>query len=82
MVWQTLALFPFLSVQQNVEFGLKTRGIREPERKRRAMQWLERMEISDLANRRIDQLSGGQKQRVALARALVTEPQFYCLTNR
>ena len=79
MVWQTLALFPFLSVQQNVEFGLKTRGIREPERKRRAMQWLERMEISDLANRRIDQLSGGQKQRVALARALVTEPPVLLL---
>ena len=79
LVWQTLALFPFLSVLQNVEFGLKTRGVAAPERKRRAIHWLERMEIAELADRRIDQLSGGQRQRVALARALVTEPPVLLL---
>ena len=79
MVWQNLALFPFLSVRQNVEFGLKTRGFGARERKEKAMQWLDRMEIADLSERRIDQLSGGQKQRVALARALVTEPPVLLL---
>ncbi len=79
MVWQTLALFPFLSVRQNVEFGLKTRGFSAEDRKNKAMQWLERMEIAELSERRIDQLSGGQKQRVALARALVTEPPVLLL---
>ena len=79
MVWQNLALFPFLSVRQNVEFGLETRGFGARERKEKAMQCLDRMEIADLSERRIDQLSGGQKQRVALARALVTEPPVLLL---
>ena len=79
LVWQSLALFPFLNVRENVEFGLKMRGIEAAERKRRALDWLRRMEIDDLAERQIDQLSGGQKQRVALARALVTEPPVLLL---
>jgi len=79
LVWQSLALFPFLSVIQNVEFGLRMRGIDAAERKKRALMWLEKMEIADLAERQIDQLSGGQKQRVALARALVTEPPVLLL---
>lgn len=79
MVWQTLALFPFLNVRENVEFGLKMRGIAGPERRRRAEDWLERMEIGEFAGRNIDTLSGGQKQRVALARALVTEPRLLLL---
>ena len=79
MVWQTLALFPFLNVVKNVEFGLKMRGIEAGERTRRAREWLERMEIAELADRSIDQLSGGQKQRVALARALITEPPVLLL---
>lgn len=79
LVWQSLALFPFLNVIENVEYGLRMRGVEPAERKRRAQTWLERMEIGDLAGRRIDQLSGGQKQRVALARALVTEPPVLLL---
>ncbi|MEJ2177652.1 MAG: ABC transporter ATP-binding protein [Gammaproteobacteria bacterium] len=79
LVWQSLALFPFLNVIQNVEFGLKMRGLENIERRRRAQTWLDRMEIGELAERQIDQLSGGQKQRVALARALVTEPPVLLL---
>ncbi len=79
LVWQSLALFPFLSVIENVEFGLRMRGIEPDARKRRAMEWLKRMEIEEFAERQIDQLSGGQKQRVALARALVTEPPVLLL---
>ena len=70
LVWQSLALFPFLNVQQNVEFGLKMRGIEAAERRERASKWLERMEIAEFSGRDISQLSGGQRQRVALARAL------------
>jgi len=79
LVWQTLALFPFLNVIENVEFGLKMRGVEKPERTERALKWLKRMEIEQFANRSIDQLSGGQRQRVALARALVTEPPVLLL---
>ncbi|PWG61813.1 ABC transporter ATP-binding protein [Spiribacter halobius] len=79
LVWQSLALFPFLTVVENVEFGLRMRGVAKAERRRRALQWLERMEIAHLAERGIEQLSGGQKQRVALARALVTEPPMLLL---
>ena len=79
MVWQTLALFPFLSVRKNVEFGLRARKVTEEERRQRTDRWLKRMEIEQFAERRIDQLSGGQRQRVALARALVTEPRVLLL---
>ena len=79
MVWQSLALFPFLNVRENVEFALKMRGVDKAERRRRADQWLERMQISEFATRDISQLSGGQRQRVALARALVVEPEILLL---
>ena len=79
MVWQNLALFPFLNVLKNVEFGLKMRGFDAPARRTRAMDWLDRLGIGEFAERDVAQLSGGQRQRVALARALVTEPEILLL---
>lgn len=79
LVWQNLALFPFLSVIENVEFGLRMRSVGRQERTRRAMDWLGRLGIGEFANRNITQLSGGQRQRVALARSLVTEPPILLL---
>lgn len=79
LVWQSLALFPFMSVLKNVEFGLKMRNIPAAERTKKAMPWLERVGIAKYRDRKVDQLSGGERQRVALARALVTEPEILLL---
>lgn len=80
MVWQSYALFPFLSVLENVEFGLKQRRSTDAKgRRAKAMEWLERLGIASMADRGIDQLSGGQRQRVALARALALEPEVLLL---
>ena len=79
MVWQSLALFPFLNARENVEFGLKMRGLDASTRKSKALNWLDRLGLAEFAERPVDQLSGGQRQRVALARALVTEPQILLL---
>ncbi|PVZ70165.1 ABC transporter ATP-binding protein [Pelagibaculum spongiae] len=79
LVWQSLALFPFLTVQQNVEFGLKMRGEKAEVRKTKSESWLKRLGLESFANRNVDQLSGGQRQRVALARCLVTEPSVLLL---
>ncbi len=74
LVFQNYALFPHLTVAENVAFGLKQRGIAKPDRAKRATAMLERVGLANLADRLPAALSGGQKQRVALARALVIEP--------
>jgi putative spermidine/putrescine transport system ATP-binding protein len=74
LVFQNYALFPHLSVLDNVAFGLKQRGLGASERRKRALAMLERVGLTPLADRAPGALSGGQKQRVALARALVIEP--------
>ncbi len=78
-VFQDYALFPHLDVQRNVEYGLKVKGVRKAERRRRAGELLEAVRLSGFANRRPNQLSGGQRQRVALARALVNHPKVLLL---
>ena len=79
MVWQNLALFPFLSVVENVAFPLRMKKLGAGERRRRALDWLNRLGLAGMADRDIAQLSGGQRQRVAIARALVTEPSILLL---
>lgn len=73
-VFQNHALFPHLTVAGNVEFPLRMRGVRKAERKARALDTLQIVELEALAGRPIATLSGGQRQRVALARALVADP--------
>lgn len=79
LVWQSLALFPFLSVLDNVAFGLKMRGVPKKVRHEKARIWINKLELGEFAERNVTQLSGGQRQRVALARALVTEPKVILL---
>jgi putative spermidine/putrescine transport system ATP-binding protein len=79
MVFQSYALFPNMTVAQNVAYGLKVRKIPAAERARRTQELLAMMRIEALAGRRIDQLSGGQRQRVALARAIAPAPRVLLL---
>lgn len=79
MMFQSYALFPHMTVWQNIEFGLEMQNISESERKARVGAMLELVGLSHLANRKSSQLSGGQQQRIALARALVTRPQVLML---
>jgi putative spermidine/putrescine transport system ATP-binding protein len=79
MMFQSYALFPHLSVRDNVAFSLRMAGMDKPERYKRADEMLELVEMTALAERKPDQLSGGQQQRVALARALITRPQVLLL---
>ncbi|WP_233554487.1 ABC transporter ATP-binding protein [Deinococcus cavernae] len=78
-VFQSYALFPHLSVADNVAFGLKQKGVRGQELKTRTERVMETVQIGDLGNRKPDQLSGGQRQRVALARAIVNQPEVLLL---
>jgi putative spermidine/putrescine transport system ATP-binding protein len=79
LVFQNYSLFPHLSVAENVEFGLRVRGVDTKERRRRSMTALEQVRIAHLAARRIHQISGGEQQRVALARALAFTPRLLLL---
>ena len=79
MVFQSYALFPHMTVRQNVEFGLKTRGVPRAERRDRAEGALRLVELEVLGDRFPAQLSGGQRQRVALARVIVYEPDILLL---
>ena len=74
MVFQNYAIFPHLTVRENVAYGLKARKTPKAEMEKRVNEALELVQISHLADRKPNELSGGQQQRVALARAFVIEP--------
>ena len=78
-VFQDYALFPHMTVQENVEYGPKVRGVGKPERRNRAAEMLESVRLGEYGHRKPNQLSGGQRQRVALARALVNRPKVLLL---
>ena len=79
MMFQSYALFPHLSVLDNVAFALKIKGMAKAERYDIAQKFIDMVRMSEFSNRLPDQLSGGQKQRVALARALITKPKILLL---
>ena len=79
MMFQSYALFPHMTVEQNVSYGLKRDKIPKDEIKRRVEEILSMVELSDFVKRKPHQLSGGQRQRVALARALVKQPKVLLL---
>ncbi len=79
VVFQDYLLFPRLSALENVAFGLRARGVHKHEARRRAGEWLERLDLAGQAKARPRTLSGGQAQRVALARALSTAPRLLLL---
>ncbi|MEM9145629.1 MAG: ABC transporter ATP-binding protein [Pseudomonadota bacterium] len=79
MMFQSYALFPHMSVEKNIAFGLEMEGMARAEIKRRVEEMLGLVKLEKLARRKPDQLSGGQRQRVALARALAKKPKLILL---
>ncbi|WP_416052325.1 ABC transporter ATP-binding protein [Cupriavidus basilensis] len=79
MVFQSYALFPNMTVAENIAYGLRVRRIDAAARRRRVDEMLAMMHLGPFAERRIDQLSGGQRQRVALARAIAVQPRVLLL---
>jgi putative spermidine/putrescine transport system ATP-binding protein len=78
-VFQDYALFPHMTVQENVEYGLRVKGVSRRDRRVKAQEVLDRVRLPNVASRRPVQLSGGQRQRVALARAIVNSPSLLLL---
>jgi putative spermidine/putrescine transport system ATP-binding protein len=78
-VFQDYALFPHMSVEENVEYGLRVKGLGRRERRTKAREVLERVRLPSVGARKPVQLSGGQRQRVALARAIVNSPSVLLL---
>ncbi len=79
LIFQNLALFPLMSVADNIAFGLEVRGVGKAERRKRADELLDLIALGDQGNKKVSELSGGQKQRVAIARALAVEPDVLLL---
>jgi NitT/TauT family transport system ATP-binding protein len=79
VIFQELALFPWLTVVRNVEFGLRMKGVPKAERQAKALDALRMVHLEKFAESHVHQLSGGMKQRVALARALVIDPSILLL---
>jgi multiple sugar transport system ATP-binding protein len=79
MVFQTYALYPHLSVFENIAFGLKVKKVARPDIKRRVEQAADLLELEDLLDRKPRALSGGQRQRVAMGRAIVREPSVFLM---
>jgi len=79
MMFQSYAIFPHMTVEQNVAFGLKQEGVAKAEASRRVKEMLDLVKLGQFARRKPHQLSGGQRQRVALARALVKKPKLLLL---
>jgi ABC-type sugar transport system ATPase subunit len=77
MVFQNYALFPHMSVRENIAYGMKVRGIKKHKREARINEISNMLGIQELLNRKPKELSGGQKQRVALGRAIVREPDVF-----
>lgn len=76
MVFQDAALFPHLTVEDNIGYGLVSAGMSRKESRRSAHDWLERLSLSGFGRRKTETLSGGERQRVALARTLVVKPRL------
>ncbi|RCW40991.1 carbohydrate ABC transporter ATP-binding protein (CUT1 family) [Halopolyspora algeriensis] len=79
MVFQNYALYPSMTVAENMGFALKMRGVPAGERRRQVEQAAELLDLSDFLDRKPAKLSGGQRQRVAMGRAIVREPQVFCM---
>ena len=79
MIFQNYALFPHMTVRQNIRFGLEVKGMAAAEADRKVDRIIDKLGLSDVANMRPNRLSGGQRQRIALARSLVVEPDILLL---